>query len=258
MRSLLYAVMFAAACGNVAKAPDARIDSPSPDAFSCPSTQLECSENTCTDVQTEHDHCGACDIACAAAADCVSGHCADATADCFTIHQFNSSAMSGLYEHKLDHVKFFCDFAHMMQYDELDFGQYNTAHAGLTLVSVTDMQDATIQQAFIELYNLQGGAKLNTSWTSSNCCFKFDAGANELFFGGRFLIPLTAANAVACSPAGGYVDPIYRFELTDNTNITAEPPPLPSTFFTTNPVTGATDQCMDNNNPAFYWKRHAI
>src|SRR5438477_5579639 len=132
---VLGAVAALAGCGNVAKQADASIDSPDPDAFGCSPTKLACSLS-CIDPMTDHGHCGACDIGCTDPEDCVSGHCADATASCFAIKQFNPAAMDGPYTHKLDGKMFYCDMTHGMQYDELGYGQYNVAHAGYDLVSL--------------------------------------------------------------------------------------------------------------------------
>jgi Stigma-specific protein, Stig1 len=256
MWRLIWVAVLASACGNVAKAPDAgAADAPDPDAFSCSAPMLACGAQ-CFDLATDHEHCGACDLACPDAEDCIAGHCTDATASCAAIAMYTPNAPSGGFTHKLDGTKFFCDFPNGLQYDELDYGQYDVAHAGFTIVSPADLMNPTLQQAFIFLYNQQHGAKLIATWTDTNCCFKGDTVVNNMnmiLINGSNITPAKAApnDVSVCNAA--HTDNPGRFIM--SAGGAYSPDPMPDDFFSTHTVTAGT-QCSPGANPAFFWKRH--
>jgi hypothetical protein len=246
----------AAACGNVAVGADAPRSDAEIDTLTCMTTQLVCA-NTCVDPMTDSMHCGDCDVKCQTVGEsCVAGHCTDMITSCSQLHMLTPSAADGFYT-LIDSSRVYCDMTDgAVTYEALSFGQFNIVTAGYDLVTPTDLGHASIQAAFVALYNAQGGATTIAPVTIGNCCFKFDAGANELFFGGNFLTPITTAGVAAC--AGLHSDPAYRFDtVVPTTQVhTPQNPPLAANFFTANPATGAVDQCSDNNNPAFFFKRH--
>ena len=73
--------------------------------------------------------------------------------------------------------------------------------------------DSKLQAAFIALYNVQGGFKVATGWTSSNCCFKNDANAtNTMFFLSAGAVFVATGGVQAC---GTYVTTTtYQMEVT--------------------------------------------
>lgn len=247
---IAFVLLCGAGCGKVALAPDAAVDAGLPDAVSCTGSQMACG-TSCTDLMTAVDHCGSCDLSCdSMAEDCIAGHCVDYRATCATIHAHDAANGDGLYTF-LDGVTGWCDMAANVRYDALGFGQYNVAYTGWTPVTLADLQSPGPAAAFIGLYNHQTGATLISSFTSSNCCIKA-AGTTEFEFGADYLIPYTLAGTSFCG-ATAYTDPFWRFG--SQTTAMAAPFPLPDDFFTTRPPT-AIDACTDNNNPAFFWKKH--
>lgn len=135
-------------------------------------------------------------------------------------------------------------------------GRFDLTPGGYTMIGATDLQDAGKQGAFVALYNNQGGLMVQTSFTSTNCCFKSDATTGaDLFLKGADVYP-SDAGMRACNATGGYlVGTIYQLELLpdDSANQFFAAPPLDPTFFTTNPATAGTG-CAFGGNPALFWK----
>jgi hypothetical protein len=246
----LAAALAAAGCGKVAAKPDGPPVDVLQDSLTCTSPKLACGAS-CSDVMTDTMNCGACGTACQAAGElCSAGNCVDFLSSCATLKQ--AQMPSALYT-LVDTSTVFCNMEDNMTYEAIMFGQYNVAVPGYDLISDTDLQNVTLQNAFVAIYNHQGGAKLLAPWTSTNCCFKFDASLNEIEFGTNYLSPFTTAGVAACSPSPTYADPVYRFGIGQSV---VTPVPLAADFFTTNPVT-VHDACGEGSNPAFFWKRHS-
>lgn len=238
-------------CGKVSFAPDASVDAPLPDALVCSATEMACS-GTCVDTTSSNDNCGGCGIACeGSATSCMSGHCVDYSASCATIHAAHPELESGPYT-LLSGSQVFCDMNAVKQYEQLAYGQYNAVPTGYELVSATDLQDPTIQKAFIYLFNKQNGAVLTANWTVGNCCFKASTTAGMvLYLGGSIVYPATTADASVC---GGMTQPNPSHFYLQN-SATYSTATLQDNFFTANPASEVA-QCADNANPAFFWKRH--
>jgi hypothetical protein len=135
-------------------------------------------------------------------------------------------------------------------------GDYTASFSGFTMVSVADLNDPVIQQAFVFLYNEQGSAlnNLNPGWNSGNCCIKLAehiSSFSYLTIGGEYLYPASVMNVMNCN--GGYFDPQYRFILADF-SFTFSPAPMPTNYFQLNPA-GTTNLCSDSNNPAWFWRK---
>jgi hypothetical protein len=122
-------------------------------------------------------------------------------------------------------------------------------------MSSANFNDATIQKAFIGLYNLQGGLiNIGGNFSTGNCCFKAsDATAGQmLHFNGHHLSP-GQATSEAADCASSYPNARYRiYETTAN----MAPLPLPNDYFTTRPAT-VTTNCGDSTNPGVFMRRHA-
>jgi hypothetical protein len=242
-----WVVALAAACGdNHAGAVD---------AFACTGTELAC-DGVCVDPQTDAAHCGACDIECQPLGEsCIAGHCTDTIASCAQLRAITPTAPDGLYT-LIDGSRVYCDMTDGgVTYEALAVGRFDVATTGYDLVTPAELAHAGIQSAFIRLYDVQGGALMLAPFTPGSCCFKFDAGANELAFGGNYLTLVATSGAAACT--GLQSDPAYDFDTVAPGNVhTVQAPPLAASFFTSAPATGATDQCPDDSNPAFFFKRH--
>jgi len=250
---LLFAL---AGCGKVQALADASLDSKLPDALTCSGVQTLCG-NACADLQSSMTSCGACGISCQADREtCMAGHCVDFNTSCAAIKAGNPSAASGPYT-LLNNTTVFCDMEHSMTYTQLMFGQYNATHAGYDMVSLADLQDPTLQKAFIYLFNRQGGgAQSLGAFTSPNCCFKARSGVNmTLEFGANYMYPATPNSTTSqCNQSGGYTLGSYGFLMEPSGVFTTAT--LASDFFTSHPAT-EVQLCTDGTNPAFFWKRTA-
>jgi hypothetical protein len=124
-------------------------------------------------------------------------------------------------------------------------------------VSLADLTDTVISQAFVHLFNLTNSLKhIDTGWTSGACCIKLaeHVGAvGVLKLGTSLVYPATTANAQACSPPGGYTQTAYRFYLQAAAQYA--PKPLPSNYFVTK-APGTLTTCATNNNPGWFWKKY--
>jgi stigma-specific protein Stig1 len=242
-----------AACGKVEKiqadaAPDAKPDA-APDALVCTAPEMACS-GRCMDTSMDPMHCGSCTQVCMATEACLASACVDKMASCAVIHQLDATKPTGVYM-DANGTTFFCDMQHGLnggqpptQYDELGLGRYNATYAGFELVTGAMLTDPAVQAAFIAVYNFQLGALGLETFTSGNVCVTTSvAGGLRMQWGGSLLF---AQNPTTLGmPATPVESP--------PTNPTA--PPLAANFFATNPPADVTN-CGDNNNPAFFFKRH--
>lgn len=249
----LAAALSAVGCGKVgAEIPDARVDALA-DALVCTTPMIACA-GSCTDPMSDGANCGSCGNACQAAGEtCTAGHCVDAVADCATIHQLNSAAMTGFYTLH-DATQIYCEMTHPnVTYQELGMGEFDLTYAGYDLISFSDLADAAMQQTFIALYNHQGGTRTIAGYTSSgNCCVKQDASANMLGLGGMYITPATAPSTIVCDAYTPGTS--YAMALSESSTM-IQGAPLPTTFFTAHPA-AAVAACSTATNPAFFWKRH--
>jgi hypothetical protein len=255
MRVALWALALFAGCGNVASNKvDAHVDGPDPDGFGCPTTQLACS-NTCIDPMTDNAHCGTCDNACQAiGSTCMAGHCVDTITSCAEIHMLAPSATSGFYTLH-DGSQVYCDMINVQTFEAVGFGQYDVAHTGWTMVSLADLQNATMQSVFITLYNQQGGLKLVEPWKDNNCCFMFDNSTNNLMLQAKLIYPLViGTTANECNVM--HTAPLYTWQVQTSPAVTNTAASLPGNYFTTFPPTGVAQCSVMQANPAFFWRKH--
>jgi len=243
-----------AACGKVSNNPDGGAPNDGRiDGGTCPGDEVICDSDGCTDVVTDERHCGSCTTSCTNQQGCLGATCVES---CARIKALDPNAIDGPYTHVATGKQFFCDMTHgAIQYDELAIGQYNAAHPGYTIINAAELSDPVIQQAFIWLYNHQGGGLINNTanWTSGNCCITATpAGGIRLQIRGSILFVATFGSPTSgCNTA--YPAAKYSYHL-------ATPPAefpgnsLPTDYFATRPATEAA-ACGDDNNPAFYFKR---
>lgn len=179
-----------------------------------------------------------------------------ATGDCADILAADPTAASGPYTVGSPARTIYCDMRSATTYEELAFGRHGGTYAGYTEATLADFQDSVIEQAFITLYNAQGGAALNIDigYVSNNCCFRTaDAvGEESLHFGGSYLYPATTGNVTACNPSGGYTEPSYRFIRYLNNEYS--PNPMASDYFASRAATNVSI-CSAGDNPGFFWKK---
>lgn len=143
-----------------------------------------------------------------------------------------------------------------VSYEELAFGNSFATYDGYTGATAADFAGPGVQQAFIWLYNRQGGGATNIAvgYNSTNCCFKgAGAAAGEvLVFGeGNYLYPADVAMDTANCNAT-YGGAAYRFMFGDKEIY--PPAVLPSDYFATNPP-GEITNCSDGDNPGWFFKR---
>ena len=182
----------------------------------------------------------------------------DCTTSCLGILQSNPSATDGPYQilENMVMVNVYCDMTHGgVTYRELAFGNHLGSYTSYTKISVADLQDPVIQQAFIYLYNLQGGAlnNLDTTFMTGNCCIKLAEHLNQnqfLQLGSSYIYPATVQNVQFCNT--NYPDPQYRFWLA----VTAQMSPvtMPTNYFQLNPATTST-ACSNSSNPGWFWRK---
>jgi hypothetical protein len=283
-RFFMGALVFCA-CGKVAEVPDAMpLDGPL-DAFSCAAPMLACAA-ACVDPMTDVKNCGGCGIPCESGVEaCQAGTCVDTTMTCANIaagnpnasdgsytlidgtvltcdisggtcaqmHGSNASLANGTYT-KTDGTTIDCDMQDGgLQIVGLAWGAYNVVTPGYALISLTDFQNAALQQFFIKYYNSQVGAALIAPFMSFDCCFRYDqsTGSNNLAFGGDYIEPVSTAGVQQCNLAPASYGAFEAFALNATTN---ELPPLGSDFFTINAPTTSLACNGPSTNPGFFWK----
>lgn len=198
---------------------------------------------TRTDCSTTSQYCGAGDCL-APVKNCATllaaGHTRDGT---YTI---NPNATP---------IQVYCDMTDGgVTYEQLAFGQFNGTYPGYTLVSLTDLQNPVIEQAFIWSYNQQSGMKnLQPGFTDSNCCFKGTVDTSTyIAINGGYLYPANSTATGASNNCGGpYNDATMRFWIS---GASVAVPPLRLGFFSTPPSVSAA--CLTNNNPGFFFKKY--
>jgi hypothetical protein len=185
---------------------------------------------------------------------CVAGDCA-LPASCAAILVAAPGSLDGEYE--IEPVggggprRVYCAMsAGGRTYESLGIGSYTINYPGYTLASIAMLTDPVVQQAFISLYNLQGGMLINIlpGWSEMNCCVAV-APATHLMLNGQVVFPADLNNNIVCNVT--YNDVGYRF----NTTSGVSPPTLPTDFFVTHPPT-AMVYCSDANNPGFFLKTY--
>lgn len=249
------AAALAAGCGNVVKSERA-IDAGLPDALTCATPESACG-GACIDVTSSSENCGACGQSCTAGREtCTAGHCIDQYTSCANIHTVFPSAPSGFYT-LIDSTVLYCDVPSGIAYQSLVMAKWDAGPTGYTIVSAADLQNASEQTAFIQLYNNQGGLTVPTTFVSGNCCFKNDTTTTSMLDIQADPVLPSAAGATQCSPQGGYVvGTTYQFMI----HLSATPSfvtNMPPNFFATNPATASSttiQQCGVANNPAVFWK----
>jgi hypothetical protein len=252
----LLLVVCVAGCGEVVKAThDAAIDAEVPqgsDAAVCAAPMMMCG-TACLDVTTDEQHCGSCTKQCLSNEGCAAGSCIDATASCVNIQMLDPNAASGPYTHTADNTTFFCDMTKQpaVQYDGLAMGRYNATYQGYSIIDATQLQDATVQAAFIYWFNRQNGFPALETWQAGNVCTSI-ANGMRLTFGGSLLFP-----AVNGSTSNSYTaNTIYSEDLVNKMPALIMAAPIDASFFTANPPAINTSQCSDSNNPGLYFKKH--
>jgi stigma-specific protein Stig1 len=261
-RFALATVAALAACSvkPVSFTPDTAGEVPVPDAavaidaLVCNAGELVCGDG-CVDPQQDERHCGDCATSCVNQQGCLAGRCVDATASCAVIHQLDPGAPDGPYVHAADGKMFYCDMAGGITYEALAYGRYNATYPGYELISAAALDTVVEQQAFIFLFNSQGGGAINleVGFMSQNCCFTASAaGAARLAFGGSILQPATAGmNNTVCNATYGDA----KYSWIRATASAFAPVPLPVDYFVSFPATDITG-CGDANNPGLFFKRH--
>jgi len=181
----------------------------------------------------------------------MTGHCIDNITTCAQIHMVNNQAASGFYT-LIDSSLIYCDMTTMVGYSSLVMSQWDSAPTGYTIVSAADLQDASKQAAFIQLYNNQGGFRVLTAFTSGNCCFKNDTTTDTMLFLQNADVYPGTAGASACNTMYA-VGTTYQFEVLPETATKVAVSSMAPNFFTTYPPTAVTG-CSVSQNPAAFWK----
>jgi hypothetical protein len=245
MRRFLFIALLAA-CGGASTQPDAKPSSDGSPRDSASGSDASGSDASGSDA-------GGCPV-CASTEACYEGSCIDPTASCAVIHMLDPNAPSAAYEHATDHAVFYCDMTAVpvVQYDEIGMGKYNGTYPDFSLATITTIQSATFQDAFIALFNHQGGMTALETWTASNSCVTIDtAGMHRLFLGAGTLVGVAQGGSGVNSFAEGMA---YTFRLlTDGTIID---PPLAPDFFQTHAPSDGGANCATGENPAIFVKSH--
>jgi hypothetical protein len=238
-------------------------------SINCPQGQVYCS-GKCLDPSVDPSHCGAGQncvanpgAKCGGLQACVKGACVAIVADsCKSILALDPASKDGpykIYNTKKLIVDVYCDMSKGgVTYEELAFGQHNKVYPDYSLVSKADLTDAVVQQAFVYLYNKQGGAlkHIDAGWTSVSCCIKLAENlgvAGVLTLGNSLVYPATIANQQACNQKPSYSFAAYRFYL--QSLIQYSPPTMPTNYFATKKP-GNSTLCPTNNNPGWFWLKY--
>lgn len=174
---------------------------------------------------------------------------------CDAIQSGDANAADGVYTISINDVDqvVYCDMTHGgVTYAKLGFGRHGTSYPTYVEVASTDLQDPVLQQAYIALYNLQGGGAINLAvgYSSGNCCFQAaDSAGNYLEFGGSYLYPAVGSNFQCGGP---YNAPLYNLYFAESAEYS--PVPIPTNYFATRPASLGLG-CSQADNPAFFWSR---
>jgi hypothetical protein len=239
MRSLLL-IASLAACGGGSTQPDAK---PSSDGAT---------RDSASGSDAAGSDAGGCPV-CASTEACYEGACIDATASCAVIHMLDPNAPSAAYEHATDHAVFYCDMTAVpvVQYDEIGMGKYNATYPDFALATITTIQNATFQDAFIALFNHQGGMTALETWTAANSCVTINAaGTDRLFLGAGTLVGIAQGGSGVNSFTEGMTYSLYLLSGT------IADPPLAPDFFQTHPPSNGGSNCATGENPAIFVKSH--
>lgn len=240
------------ACGDVSLNPDAAVpDAYEPDAsveLTCEPGESQCS-GVCADLKTDDLHCGACNNQCTPLQGCLDGACVDKASRCTSIRLWDPQAPDGLYFNPNTGAPVYCDFTNGRTYEDFRVGQYNVVQSGYNIARASDFAGPQFADAFIKFFNYYKGIRGNQTFSVGNCCVAAGVnsflrlGANYMFLGSS----VTAGNCVF----NYAVNALYTLSRTQATGYMDT---LPDDFFVVYPVT-ETAGCMDNNNPAIFFKR---
>jgi hypothetical protein len=254
MRSFVVAVaVFACACGDVLKVPDAGpIDAfvpDSPPGPTCQASEMLCGA-TCANLMSNDLYCGNCNTQCSPTQGCFNGSCVDKASKCASIRLWNPAAPDGVYFNPNTGTEMYCDFTNNMTYDEFKMARFDSAPTGLTVMRAGEFANAGFQKAFIGMYNELKGVRAAYSFNPTNCCVTTIAGLRLYVNGSVTFAGVAGATSCTFAYTQGL---IYGFTANLGLGI---PATLPADFFTVNPPSEAAN-CADGANPAFYYKRHA-
>lgn len=242
----LFAAVVGVACGDSG-------DTPRPDALVCGADEMVCS-GTCASTLTDEQNCGTCGNVCGANDACVAGTCMPANIHCQRVREADADAPDGTYVNPATHDAFYCDFTNGVTYDDLGVAPYNSTPADYTLITGDALAaDATLQKAFIGLFNADGGVRGLQSFTSDNCCINV-AMNTALLFDDLALTPLSGGSD-ACG--GTAMGEIYYFELSGSPTGELVEAPLADDYFATHAVSQGS-KCSEDvqPNPGLFYKKH--
>lgn len=245
----LSAAVFGVACGDPAGTPP---DAP-PDLV-CAMDEMAC-DDTCVATMTDEDNCGTCGNECRSTEACITGSCMPAKIHCQRVREEDPDAPDGTYVNPSNNDAFYCDFTNDVTIDNFAIAPYNKTVPDYTLLTGDALAaDATLQKAFIGLFNAGGGLRGLETFNPTNCCINV-AMETALLFGDMAMTPLNEGVA-SCDVIGA--NRVYTFELSGSPTDEIVQPPLPEDYFTTHPISQG-DKCSEGEqpNPGFFYKKHA-
>lgn len=244
-------------CGDVSLVPDAGPpDAYQPDssAAMCADGETVCNGATCADTMTDEFNCGGCNTQCAPTQSCEAGSCTPITS-CKQVRDRDPQAVDGMY-YTPSNKFFYCDFTNGVDYQAVALGNHKTTYPDFELINAADLATPGVQQAFVAMFNAQGGlVNLEPGFTSNNCCFKVgDSGAGQvLTLGGSIVFPAqVGANAFVC---GQFNEPRFRFYLSQISEYQVMP--MAPGFFASRPP-AVISGCADDNNPGLFVRKTPI
>ena len=207
--------------------------------------------NTCANLQASDQYCGNCNTQCNHLEGCLNGTCQRKNSSCANILAFDPSAQTGAYYNGNDGQTMYCDVTARRQI-EIGIGLHTASFAGYTGMRAGDFADAVIQQAFIAIYNKDGGFKTLAAWTPQYCCFHTSTGGDlTLLFGGSVAFMFASTSQFQCNSTLSY-NGWYPVGRTSAVSGIAQPP-MPTNYFQTYPVT-EVQNCLIGANPNFFIK----
>lgn len=245
-------------CGDVSLVPDAG----PPDAYQpdspaipmCAAGETVCNGATCADTMSDELNCGGCNTQCAPTQSCEAGTCTPITT-CKQVRGRDPQAIDGAY-YTPSNTLFYCDFTNNVDYQALALGNHTATYPDYELMNAADLATPSVQQAFLAVFNAQGGLlNLEPGFTSSNCCMKVgDSGAGQvLALGGSIVFPAqVGANSFAC---GQFNESRFRFYLSGFSEYQAMP--MSPSFFSTR-APSVIAGCADDNNPGLFVRKTPI